>query len=858
MAERIDIVVTQKGAVEVRRDLENIGGGADRAASSLDNLNRLLKLVAVGWAADKIKEALDGYTNLSNRLRLVATDAQNLAQLQDAVYRAAQATRVPYAELAQLYARVALNAKQLGLSQQEVLNISTAVAQAVQISGATTNEAKGAILQFTQAVASGVLRGQELNSVMEQAPRLAQAIAKGMGVGVNELRKLGQEGKITSQQVIDALRKAMPELAAEFAKLRPTIDSSLTVLYNGFQRFIGQIDEAIGFSATLASIFIFLGNNMEIVAVAAATLGAALLIVFGPALLAALGTAIASMASFAVATTVATGGLNLIIPLIVGAAAALYFFGDQLKVSSDGVVSLLDYVRAAFQIMMEIIRPVAEYIGNAFITAWNWVKETWGKISEFFAGNLTNVGSIIQTAVGTYIGLWIGLYNAIIAAFQTLPAAFVAIFQQAMNGAIQIVQDGLNAIVSAINTVLEKLAIPLIPQIDLSGFKSEVDAAAVDIAQTRIVGAFNDGLTQGKALVDGMVTGLGAAADALSARARQIAEERRRLEAANSKTLPNVPGVASPTSSDSDSKAIEKLQNQLNSLLRTIDPITGAQEKLRQGTETLNKAYEAGLITLERKNDLLRRLNERLRDQLDPLGKINREMAQEASLLRMGNQEREVQKQLLDNIEKLRKAGVNLSPLETKQMEDQIRALQALKEQSQLLGDVLNRVFKGAEDAFIQFIETGKVSFSDLIRSMISDIARLAFQSFVTKPLVNALQGFMGNILGGLGGTNILGLPTFGLGGAATGGNISPLPTMATGSYTVGGSDNVVDSQVVAFRASKGETVSVGRRDSETEGGGRPQIVFNISTPDVKGFKASETQIAARMSRMAARGNRNL
>lgn len=846
--ERIDIVVTQKGATEVRRDLESIGQGSDKAAASLDRLQNLLKVVAVGWAANKIKEALDGYTNLSNRLRLVATDAQNLAQLQDAVYQAAQRTRTPYADLANLYARVALNTKQLGLSQQEVLNLTQTVAQAIKVSGSTTAEATGSIIQFTQALALGKLRGQELNSVLTNAPRLAQAIAAGMGVGVNELKKLGEEGKLTADKILEALKKTAPEIAADFEKLRPTIADGFTILYNGFQRFIGQLDQATGFSSTLAQALIFLGNNMEILAVAAVAVGAFILVAFGPA-------ALTAVYTFAAGLAAATGGLSLIIPLIAALVAALFLFGDQLKVSSDGVVSLLDYVKAAFQLMVEYVTPVAQYIGQAFMTAWQWVKDTWGGIGKFFGDNLGSVGQFMQTAVGTYLGIWIGLYNGIVTAFNTLPAAFKTIFQLAINGAIEIVQNGLNAIVDAINTVLEKLAIPLIPKIDLSGFKSEVDRTTLD-AGTRILGAFNDGLDQGKSLVNGMVTGLQGAADKLSERARQIAEERERLEKANRTGLPTTPGTRTYKPTVEDDGSADKLQNKLNALLRTIDPITGAQEKLRAGTETLNKAFEAGLITMERRDELLQRLKEHLRDQLDPLGAINREMDKERQLLKLGNDEREIQKKLLEDIEKLRKAGVTLSPLEQQQLEANIRSLAQLKEQSELLGNVLKRVFKGAEDAFIQFIETGKINFSDLIKSMISDIARLAFQSFVTKPLLGALQGALGGLFGG--GSNILGLPTFGLGGAATGGIMSPLPSFATGTYQVGGNDNAVDSQVVAFRASKGETVSVGRRDSNTEGGGRSQIVFNIQTPDVQGFKASEAQIAARISRMAAKANRVL
>lgn len=310
---------------------------------------------------------------------------------------------------------------------------------------------------------------------------------------------------------------------------------------------------------------------------------------------------------------------------------------------------------------------------------------------------------------------------------------------------------------------------------------------------------------------------------------------------------------------------MDKLQNKLNTLLRTLDPVTGAIEKVRQGTETLNAAHEAGLITLDRRNELLARLNERYRDQLDPLGKINRDMDKEAKLLRLGNEERAIQRQLLEDIEKLRKAGVTLSPIEAQQLENSIRAMENLKEQSKLLGDVLNRVFKGAEDSFVQFIETGKVDFKKLISSMISDIARLAFQSFVTKPAANALQGVLGSLFGGGsggsggGGSWLTNLFSGGFGGGSA---ATTIPTFgglyATGgSFTVGGSGGV-DSQMVNFRASPGERVNIERPGQGGNGGSGQNIVFNIQTQDANSFRASEAQIAARMARIAGRGNRNM
>ncbi|MBN6345382.1 tape measure protein, partial [Escherichia coli] len=124
------------------------------------------------------------------------------------VYDIAQRTYQSLDATAQVYQRFADNADRLGLSQQKVAELTETVSKAVAISGASATAAQAALTQFGQALASGQLRGEELNSVMEQTPALAKAIADGMGVSVGELRKKAQDGEMTIEKVIQALERA--------------------------------------------------------------------------------------------------------------------------------------------------------------------------------------------------------------------------------------------------------------------------------------------------------------------------------------------------------------------------------------------------------------------------------------------------------------------------------------------------------------------------------------------------------------------------------------------------------------------------------------------------------------------------
>jgi tape measure domain-containing protein len=152
-------------------------------------------------------EISDRYTQLDGRLRLVTKSTADFQAAQAGLYKIAQDTRVEYEATADLYTRIARSTDNLGLSQKDLLGITESINKALIVSGASGESASAALMQLGQGMASGALRGEELNSVMEQTPRLAQMIADGLGVGIGQLREMGKEGKITSEVLIGALQR---------------------------------------------------------------------------------------------------------------------------------------------------------------------------------------------------------------------------------------------------------------------------------------------------------------------------------------------------------------------------------------------------------------------------------------------------------------------------------------------------------------------------------------------------------------------------------------------------------------------------------------------------------------------------
>ncbi|MCI1157316.1 tape measure protein [Stenotrophomonas maltophilia] len=247
-----------------RRGADEVAAGFRRVATEAVGLTSAL--VAVKAAVGKADE----WTNLNNRLRLVTQGQAQFAAAQGDVIRIAGAARQPLGATAELYQRIAMNQEALGLSGRDLARVVETISKTMVISGTSAAGADAALVQLGQAFASGTLRGEELNSVLEQAPALAQTIAKGLNVPIGKLRELGAAGKLSSQQVINALQSQAGAVDEAFGKMDSTVGQAMTLFNNNLQVMIGRADEATGASKALAAGIGALGSNLEMVAVAGA------------------------------------------------------------------------------------------------------------------------------------------------------------------------------------------------------------------------------------------------------------------------------------------------------------------------------------------------------------------------------------------------------------------------------------------------------------------------------------------------------------------------------------------------------------------------------------------------------------
>ncbi|EPF6070639.1 tape measure protein [Acinetobacter nosocomialis] len=293
----IDAKNAERNARNLGNELDSIERKGDFATKSMDALSVATRQLA-GYMAGLVTVSaaiskMDTYTGLQNRLKLVTNNQVELNKATEDTFRIAQKTYSAWDSVLQVYQRFSDNAKTLNLTMDDTARLTETVSKAVAISGASAQAADAALVQFGQALASGTLRGEELNSVMEQTPALAKAIAQGMGITVGQLRSVAAEGKITSQEIVKALNNVQKDVDAMFAKTDITVSQSLTLLSNELTKFVGESGKGSGAAEVLSGSIKTLAGNLDVLTSAMMVGGAYWLGTYIPAIYAS-GVAVAA------------------------------------------------------------------------------------------------------------------------------------------------------------------------------------------------------------------------------------------------------------------------------------------------------------------------------------------------------------------------------------------------------------------------------------------------------------------------------------------------------------------------------------------------------------------------------------
>ena len=392
--------------------------GVSKSVTDIGEQLRRIQSIAMlavggGFLGGVAKDALataDNFNNLQARIKLVTGEGALLASSFAAVGDIALRTNSNLEQTGTLFARIAEAGKSAGLSAQEAamqsLALTETINQATQLSGGSAESSKAAITQLIQALQSGVLRGEEFNSVMEQSPRLAKALADGLGVTTSELRKMAETGALSSETVIRSLRSQSEAIKTEFSSLPPTVGRAIENLNTSWTLFVGNLDKGAGISKTVAGAIDSLAGNLNTVVTVA---GHATVIWGGYALSQKLAAASAAQSAIAIeqaalaaASQAVASGRAAVATGAHGAAAAVaagQVTGYGAATASAGAATAATATQSAASVVSW------RAVGGAVL----------GVVSKLalWATAIYTVGSVLKPA-----GKWIGEHVAMLAGYK--------------------------------------------------------------------------------------------------------------------------------------------------------------------------------------------------------------------------------------------------------------------------------------------------------------------------------------------------------------------------------------------------------------------------------------------------------
>ncbi|HID9039910.1 TPA: phage tail tape measure protein [Klebsiella variicola] len=213
---------------------------------------RAATTAAAAFATGKLVQIADQWNSVNARLKQASVSTNDFTLSQTRLMAISQSTGTAFTDNANLFSRAAASMREFGYSSDEVLKITEAVSTGLKLSGASTEEAGSVITQFSQALAQGVLRGEEFNAVNEAGDRVIRALAAGMGVARKDLKAMADQGQLTIDKVVPALISQLGVLQGEFSSLPPTVSGSMQKVTNSFMAWVGGVNQATGATDALS------------------------------------------------------------------------------------------------------------------------------------------------------------------------------------------------------------------------------------------------------------------------------------------------------------------------------------------------------------------------------------------------------------------------------------------------------------------------------------------------------------------------------------------------------------------------------------------------------------------------------
>lgn len=403
--------------------------GSQAQASGLMSTVRSLAGTFLGMQSVKwLANTSDQLTQTNARLKLMTGSAEAAAEANDQIYAAAMRSRGAYADMADTVAKLGTLAPNAFTDTGEIIAFAEQLQKQMALSGTSTQGAQAAMLQLTQGLASGVLRGEELNSILEQTPMIAQTIAEYMGVTTGEMRELASEGAVTAEVVKNAMLGAAEETNAAFEQMPMTWSQVWTQFQNIALRALNPILTGIN----------WLANNIEIIGPIVLGVGAA----FAVFSLAANWTNICTAATNALATAQKMLGAVMAtswgLPLIIIIAVVAAFYAVIAVINKVTGASL-----SATGIITGTIAVAMAFVGNLFVTAFNTILDLIAVFFNAFAAVANFLANVFVDPLGAAARLFFDFADIVLSILQTVASAIDTIFGSSLADTVQGWRDSL-------------------------------------------------------------------------------------------------------------------------------------------------------------------------------------------------------------------------------------------------------------------------------------------------------------------------------------------------------------------------------------------------------------------------------
>lgn len=351
----------------INQTTATMNAGMSSLSTQLANIQRAViayhSVMGALRAGSAIIQTADDFKSLQARLKLATGSIEGAGVALDDVRRIAAASGQDLSAVGTLYARLAAAMRDMGASQADTARVTEAVTLALRISGAGAAEASAATLQLSQAFASGVLRGDEFNSINEAAPRIMQALADHLGVTRGKLREMAEDGKLTSDVMSGSLLDSLQKLRAEASQLPDTMEQASTRIKNAWTELVVQFNLQTDASVMVSGTMNAMAANMDRVVGVAITLGEIVGVVLGARLFAAVRAANVAGTALGALGVVAGGALRLLggwPGLLLSLGVAAYGFYKDWQTAEDNLTAARAKSAAALGDMIAVNSQYAD------------------------------------------------------------------------------------------------------------------------------------------------------------------------------------------------------------------------------------------------------------------------------------------------------------------------------------------------------------------------------------------------------------------------------------------------------------------------------------------------------------------